>query len=61
MKSTMKSLEFFNFLPLGVKKKKKKSCVSTNMLKKIWSVGKRNFFYFSIFSPEKNRVRPVIL
>ena len=44
------------------KKKKKKSWVSASMLKKIWSVGRRNFFfYFSIFSPEKNRVGPVIL
>ena len=42
---------------------KKKSCVSANMLKKILSVGRRNFFFFfffPIFSPEKNRVGPVI-
>ena len=43
--------------PLGGKN----SCVSTNMLKKIWSVGRRNFFYFTIFSPEKNRIGTVIV
>ena len=32
------------------------SCVSANMLKKIWLVGWRNFFF-----PEKNSVGPVIL
>ena len=32
------------------KKKKKNSCVSANMLKKIWSVGRRNiFFLFFLF------------
>ena len=44
------------------RKKKKDSCVFTNMLKKkMWSVGWGNFFFFAIFSPEKNRVGPVIL
>ena len=40
----------------------------TNMLKKIWSVGNVFvfcffflIFYFSIFSPEKNRIGPVIV
>ena len=42
---------------LGVKN----SCVSANMLKINWSVGRRNFFFFSIFFfPEKTRVWPVI-
>ena len=47
----------FLFL-LGVKN----SCVSTNMLKKSWSAGRKFFFSFSIlFSPEKKRVGPVSL
>ena len=43
--------------------RRKQIAFSANMLKKIWSVGRRNifFFFFSIFSPEKNRVGPKIL
>ena len=35
---------------LAVKKKKKKICVSADMLKKNWSVGRRNLFFYYYFS-----------
>ena len=45
-------------------RRKKNSFVSSNMLKKIWSVGRRNFYFFIFlffFFSRKEYGRPVIL